>query len=66
MVIHGGRIHGGEVTSYGDHRIAMALAVAGLIAESPVIIEDAGACTVTYPNFIRDFQQLGANFKITE
>ncbi|MEG1980234.1 MAG: hypothetical protein RR060_05875, partial [Victivallaceae bacterium] len=66
MIIHGGTIHGGTVSSYGDHRIAMALAVAGLIAEEPVIIEDAGACAVTYPNFIRDFQQLGAAFKTME
>ena len=40
MTIEGGRINGGEVNSHGDHRIAMAFAVAGLVAKGPIVIND--------------------------
>jgi 3-phosphoshikimate 1-carboxyvinyltransferase len=44
-------LHGGTVSSHGDNRVAMALAVAALGAAGPVTIEDAGAAAVTYPEF---------------
>lgn len=54
MVIRGcGRLKGGAVLSYGDHRIAMALAVAGLAAEAPVTVDGAEAAAVTFPDFYR-------------
>ena len=62
MVIAGSRLHGADVESYGDHRIAMALAVAGLGAEGETIIHDAGCAAVTYPAFVEDFTRLGAAF----
>src|SRR5262249_39416080 len=37
LTISGGRLEGGEVESYGDHRMAMALAVAALAAGGPVL-----------------------------
>jgi 3-phosphoshikimate 1-carboxyvinyltransferase len=40
-----------EVDSYGDHRIAMAFAVAALRASGPVAIRDAGAASVSFPEF---------------
>jgi 3-phosphoshikimate 1-carboxyvinyltransferase len=63
MVIRGGKLHGAEVESYGDHRIAMALAVAGLTAEGETVINDAECASVTYPAFIKDFSRLGASFR---
>jgi 3-phosphoshikimate 1-carboxyvinyltransferase len=52
LVIEGGlNLHGGVVTSHGDHRLAMALAAAGLLATNEVVIEDADAVTVSYPDF---------------
>ncbi len=63
MVIRGGKLHGAEVESYGDHRIAMALAVAGLTAEGETVINDAECAAVTYPAFIKDFSRLGADFR---
>jgi 3-phosphoshikimate 1-carboxyvinyltransferase len=52
MVISGGRpIGSGEVSSHGDHRIAMAFAVAGLVASGGVLIGGAGAVDVSYPAF---------------
>jgi 3-phosphoshikimate 1-carboxyvinyltransferase len=57
--IHGqARLRGATVDSYGDHRIAMALAVAGLAAEGPTGIEDADCVAVSYPNFFTDLEEL--------
>ena len=64
MVIRGGTLHGAEVSSHADHRIAMALAVAGLAATGETVIDGVEAASVTYPSFVRDFQKLGADFKI--
>ena len=63
-MIRGGALHGAEVSSFGDHRIAMALAVAGLAAEGETVIDRAEAPSVTYPDFIRDFQNIGADFTV--
>ena len=46
------------VDSYGDHRIAMACAVAALRADGPVTIEDAGAASVSFPEFWRTLKTL--------
>lgn len=45
------KLHGGVVESYGDHRIAMAFAVAGLFAEGPVIIKDPACAAISFPTF---------------
>jgi len=55
LVIHGGaRLEGGTFSSRGDHRIAMALGVAGLVADSPVTVGEAGVAAITYPGFWQD------------
>lgn len=64
MVIEGTKLHGAVVDGYGDHRIVMALAVAGLAAEGETVVKGAEAAAVTYPDFIKDFISLGADFKI--
>jgi 3-phosphoshikimate 1-carboxyvinyltransferase len=57
--IHGpARLRGSTVNSHGDHRVAMALAVAGLVASGPTTIEDADCAAVSYPNFFADLQEL--------
>jgi 3-phosphoshikimate 1-carboxyvinyltransferase len=57
LVIEGaGRLAGGSVRSHGDHRIAMALAVAGLAAAGPTEIDGAGCVAVSFPSF---FEVLG-------
>lgn len=51
-VIHGGhRFVGGRVRSVGDHRVAMALAVAGLAAAGETVVEGAEAVDVSFPGF---------------
>jgi 3-phosphoshikimate 1-carboxyvinyltransferase len=44
-------LKGGLVSSFGDHRIAMAFAVAGLFAREPVLIEDASCVGISFPGF---------------
>ena len=59
MKIRGGKIVGGvEVDSYGDHRMAMTLAVAGLISERGVTITGAECVAKSYPNFFEDIERL--------
>jgi 3-phosphoshikimate 1-carboxyvinyltransferase len=64
FIIHGGRIRGGRVQSHGDHRLAMAMTVAGQAAESPVLIDGAEIISESFPEFINTLQHLGANLKI--
>ena len=65
MIIHAGtEVHGAACRSYKDHRIAMALAIAGLGAVGETIIRDAECVNVTYPRFIDDFNALGARFRV--
>lgn len=61
LKIHGSdQLSGGEFESYGDHRIAMALAVAGLVSKDPVEIKDAEVVNISYPDFVSDMETLGA------
>ena len=46
-----GRLHGAEIDPRGDHRIAMAFAVAALAAEGPSVIPDADCAAVSFPDF---------------
>jgi 3-phosphoshikimate 1-carboxyvinyltransferase len=51
MRIRGGALGGGRVESRGDHRIAMALAIAGLRATRPVVVEDCANVATSFPGF---------------
>ena len=45
------KLHGGRVSGMGDHRVAMALAIAALTADSPVEIDDPECVGISYPGF---------------
>ena len=52
LEIHGpAPLHGARLPSFGDHRIAMAFAIAGLFAEGETVIQDAECIRETYPGF---------------
>lgn len=51
------RLRGGHVTSQGDHRIAMALAVAGLCADGPVTVDDPACIETSFPGFADALRQ---------
>ncbi len=54
------RLHGAEVDSHGDHRLGMALAIAGLAADSPTIVHDAACMADSFPGFVETMRDLGA------
>jgi 3-phosphoshikimate 1-carboxyvinyltransferase len=58
MLIKGGAIQGATVSSHGDHRIAMACAVAALKSNGEIVIEGAEAVNKSYPAFWQHLQQL--------
>jgi 3-phosphoshikimate 1-carboxyvinyltransferase len=51
LVPGGQKLHGAEIDAHGDHRIAMAFAVAALRAEGETIIHGADAARISYPQF---------------
>jgi 3-phosphoshikimate 1-carboxyvinyltransferase len=55
---HAGKLHGAEIEPHGDHRIAMAFAVAALAAEGESVIRDADCAGVSYPAFFEDLNRL--------
>lgn len=56
----GPRLRGGTVHAHGDHRLAMAFAIAALTASGPVTIGGADAAAVSYPSFFADLERLRA------
>lgn len=50
--IEGGKFKGGRVNAHGDHRIAMSFAMAGLVAQEEIIIEDCANVATSFPNFV--------------
>ncbi len=59
MVIRGGRrLAGAECHSHGDHRLAMTLGVAAVVAEGETVIDQAEAVDISYPGFWRDLERL--------
>lgn len=64
MVIRGGALKGGRVHSHGDHRIAMAFAMAALRANGPVIIDDCANVRTSFPNFLQLATHAGLRVKL--
>lgn len=62
LIIKGNKkLKGGVVDSWNDHRIAMALAVASIACERPLIINNSEAVEKSYPNFWQEFKNVGGN-----
>ena len=59
--INGGEIMGGKINSYGDHRIAMAFAIAGLVAKKSITIVNTKNISTSFPTFIELMREQGAN-----
>jgi 3-phosphoshikimate 1-carboxyvinyltransferase len=51
-------LRGSRIRAYGDHRIAMAFAVAGLIAKGETLIEDSECAAVSFPHFFEVLDQV--------
>ncbi|HET8942677.1 MAG TPA: 3-phosphoshikimate 1-carboxyvinyltransferase [Rudaea sp.] len=65
-IIHGARFTGGEVDSAGDHRCAMAFAVAGAVARSPVTIHDCDNVATSFPGFVELANRCGFGLRPTQ
>ncbi len=52
------KLRGAEVESFGDHRIAMAFAIAGLLADSPTTIRGAECVDISFPGFFEILKKL--------
>jgi 3-phosphoshikimate 1-carboxyvinyltransferase len=66
LIVRNGPLHGCAVNGHNDHRVVMALALAGMIAEGETVIETAESADVTYPTFVADFRKLGAEIRVTD
>ena len=64
MKILGGKIKGGAVHSHGDHRIAMAFAVASLVADGAITIHDCDNVNTSFPGFAELANSAGMKIKV--
>ena len=66
IIIRGGKLGGGAVDSFGDHRVAMAFAMAGLAAVDPVRVRDCKNVDTSFPGFVALAAQAGLGIKALE
>lgn len=59
LAVQGGVISGGTVQSGGDHRIAMTFALAGLVAQRAIMIQDTQNIATSFPDFVHVARQAG-------
>ena len=59
MFVKGGTVKGGSLHANNDHRIAMAGAVAGILSQNPIEIENTECIAKSYPGFFEDFIKIG-------
>lgn len=64
IVAGSGKLSGGVVESYNDHRIAMSAFTASAICENDIILKDAKAIDKSYPSFMEDFEKTGGVFDV--
>jgi 3-phosphoshikimate 1-carboxyvinyltransferase len=63
LVIQGGRPKAAMVHGWGDHRIVMAMALAGLAMDEPLTVDTAEAMSVTFPDYVELMQSLGGQME---
>lgn len=64
LIIEGGLMQGGQIDSCGDHRIAMAFAVAGCIASDSITILNCDQVATSFPNFVELAQTVGMHLEV--
>ncbi len=66
LVIEGGQpLIGARVSSGGDHRLAMALVIAGLVAEGETVVEDTACIATSFPGFAEAINALAGGAAVT-
>lgn len=62
MIIHGGKnLHGCQIDSHKDHRIAMSFAIASLLADGQTTISDPDCVDISFPTFYADLNRLAGS-----
>jgi 3-phosphoshikimate 1-carboxyvinyltransferase len=64
LIIQGGKVKPAELHGWADHRIVMALSLAGLSLDDECSIDTAEAMSVTFPNYVELMQKIGANIEV--
>ena len=64
LTVYGTGLLGGTVSSAGDHRIAMAAAMASTVCREPVTLLGAQAVNKSYPLFWEEFHRLGGKYEL--
>ena len=64
LEIVGGRIEGGAVDSFGDHRMALAFSLLGLVSAKGVLVKNAEVVSVSYPNYFEVLKKLGVEVEV--
>ena len=64
LIIHGGQIKAAEVNGRDDHRIVMALSLAGMAVEGETVIDTAEAMNVTFPDYVKLMCNIGAKMQM--
>ena len=59
LIINGGFLTGGEIDSFGDHRIAMTAVIASACASEDILINDTENINTSFPSFVQIMNQLG-------
>jgi 3-phosphoshikimate 1-carboxyvinyltransferase len=60
------KLQGARMLSVGDHRLAMAWVVAGLMAEGETVVTEAKVASISYPDFLTDMKRLGMEIEVIE
>ncbi len=65
LIVHGGKpLHSAHLNGRADHRIVMALSLAGMVLDGCTVIDTAEAMNVTFPTYVSLMQSLGARMNI--
>ncbi len=66
LEIRGTGLSGGRVSGHGDHRIVMAMTVAGMASDNPVTVDTAEAADITFPGFWDKMRSIGGEIETHE
>jgi len=64
LIIRGSRPEGSQLHGWGDHRIVMALSLAGMAIEGQCSIDTAEAMSVTFPDYVELMKSIGADMEM--
>jgi len=64
LIIRQSKLKGTSVSGYHDHRVVMALSLAGMMAEGETEIDSAEAVDITFPGYVEKMCQLGARMRL--